>query len=204
MNPSSKLSRLALPSAVIVVLAAVAGTALVGMAFAKSFALTVAKGATVTNAVTHAGVRENIAVNGKRHAVYTLSGDTTKHLKCTAANGCFKFWPPLTTTSKKPALAPGISGKLGEFRRDGFTQLTLNGQPLYTFSEDTHAANANGQDFVGFGGTWHVIKTAGASTPISMTTTTTSPTSTVPGYTSPTTTTTTTTSTTSTYTIPYY
>jgi predicted lipoprotein with Yx(FWY)xxD motif len=198
MSPSSKLSKLALPGVVLLVLAGVASIALVSLALARSFALSIANAATVTNANTHASVRENIVVNGKRHAVYTLTGDSMKHPLCTAKNGCFQFWPPVTTTAKKPAAAPGIRGKLGIWHRNGFAQLTLNGHPLYTFVEDKRANDANGEAFHGFGGTWHVLRSKGASHQVSSTptTTTTTPTYTAPGYTTP--------GTTPTTTIPYY
>ena len=44
------------------------------------------------------------------------------------------------------------------FKRDGFTQVTLNGHPLYTFEGDGNKAGvANGNGIVAFGGTWHVV-----------------------------------------------
>ena len=34
----------------------------------------------------------------------------------------------------------GVTGKLGTIKRKGFSQVTLNGQPVYTFVEDARPA----------------------------------------------------------------
>ena len=145
--------------AVIVAMLAVAAVAL-----AKTFTLNVAKNATVTNAQTMATTHENIGVNGKGFAVYWLSGDSKSHPKCTQANQCFKFWPPVTAASAKAlSKASGISGKLTSWKRDGFTQAVLGGHPIYTFAPDTKKDDATGDHVVGFGGTWHVVTASGST-----------------------------------------
>jgi predicted lipoprotein with Yx(FWY)xxD motif len=138
-------------------LAGFSAAALAGIAGAKTFTLQLAKHAKVTN---QSGMTksEEIAVNSARRAVYWLSGDTATHQKCTSQNGCFSFWPPVKVHSARGlSKAPGIKGKLGTFRRDGFIQLTLAGHPLYTFSVDKHRADATGEGVHGFGGTWHAL-----------------------------------------------
>jgi predicted lipoprotein with Yx(FWY)xxD motif len=103
------------------------------------------------------GKSEPIAVNAKGLTVYTLSGDSPTHMECTKASGCFKAWPPVTVNGKA-TMASGVKGKLGTFKRDGFTQVTLSGHPLYTFAGDHGKAGvANGNGLVAFGGTWHVV-----------------------------------------------
>ena len=145
--------------AVIVAMLAVAAVAL-----AKTFTLNVAKNATVTNAQTMATTHENIGVNGRGRAVYWLSGDSKSHPKCTQANQCFKFWPPVTAASAKAlSKASGISGKLTSWKRDGFTQAVLGGHPIYTFAPDTKKDDATGDHVVGFGGTWHVVTASGST-----------------------------------------
>lgn len=152
-----------------------ATAALVGVAAATTFTLNVAKNAKVTNQqmVTK---HEAIAVGAKNHAVYTLSGDKKSHPECTMKNGCFKFWPPVTVApGKHPTKAAGIKGKLSLWNRDGFSQVLLNGHPLYYFKFDTKGADATGEGIVSFGGTWHVVKadpSAGGSTSTANTTTT--------------------------------
>jgi len=169
---------------VVAALAGLASAALVGFAVAKTLTLQTAKTASVTN---QSGMTktEGIVVNSKGRAVYTLSGDTTSHPKCTRANGCFSFWPPVTVSSAKSlSKAAGVKGKLGTFKRNGMIQVTLGGHPLYTFSNDHKRNNATGEGVNAFGGIWHVVKDAGGSSPSSVTTTTTTSTTTspYPGY----------------------
>jgi predicted lipoprotein with Yx(FWY)xxD motif len=148
----------------VAVIAAAAALAVAGMAAAKSFTLKVAKNATVTDMTTNVTTHEAIATNTKGFAVYWLSGDSKSHPKCTKANGCFKFWPPVTVKSAKDLTkAPGISGKLSSWKRDGFVQAVLGGHPLYTFAPDTKKDDATGQGVVGFGGTWHVVTASAGS-----------------------------------------
>jgi predicted lipoprotein with Yx(FWY)xxD motif len=171
---------------VAVVVAAIAGlasAALVGLAVARTLTLQVANRASVTNQ-SGSTKTEAIVINGKGRAVYTLSGDTTRHPKCTKANGCFSFWPPVTVASTKSvSKASKVKGRLGTFKRNGIIQVTLGGHPLYTFSNDHQKHHATGEGVNGFGGIWHVIKAAGASAPSSSTTTSTATsTSPYPGY----------------------
>jgi predicted lipoprotein with Yx(FWY)xxD motif len=145
------------PRSLVVVLAGVAGFAvalLAGLAVAKSFTLSVAKNAPVTNFNTHAMKKENIVVAGG-FAVYTLTGNNLKD--CTKANMCFHFWPPVTIAAgKMPTAGPGVKGKLGTIKHDGVNQVTLGGHPLYRFLLDTHKRAAVGEGVMSFGGTWHV------------------------------------------------
>jgi predicted lipoprotein with Yx(FWY)xxD motif len=167
--------------------AAVAGfatAALVGVAIAKTFTVQVAKTAKVTNQMGMT-TRENIVVNSRGRAVYDLTGDSKGHPKCSKANGCFQFWPPLTVASAQNlSKAPGIAGKLGVWHRDGFLQVTLGGHPLYRFAPDNQRDVATGEGIQSFHGTWHAIRastsasgsntTTMTSTPSTGTTTTTS------------------------------
>ena len=111
---------------------------------------------------------ETIGVNSRGVAVYTLSGDTTRHMECRKNNGCFAFWPPVTVHGHATK-ASSINGKLGSFKRNGFTQVTLNGQPLYTYSGDSNRPGVvNGNGIRTFGGTWHVVtagRTSAAAAP---------------------------------------
>jgi len=155
------------------------GTAvLVGVAAAGTFTLNVAKDAKVTNQQAQT-THENIVVGLKKHAMYTLSGDSKSNPKCTAKNKCFMFWPPVTVASgKKPTKAPGIKGKLSVWKRNGFSQVLLAGHPLYYYSGDTKGADATGEDIHTFGGTWHVVKagsSGGTTSTMSTGTTTTMP-----------------------------
>ena len=171
-----------LAAATVAAAAGFALAALVGVALARTFTLQVAKSASVTN---QSGTTrtENIVVNSRGFAVYTLTGDSKSHPKCTKANGCFIFWPPLKVASAKQlSKAPGITGRLGVWHRNGFLQVTLAGHPLYRYAADTQRHHATGEGVVSFGGTWHA-KTPGSTsagttmptTTATMPTTTTSP-----------------------------
>lgn len=152
--------------AAIAMIAATAGFAaatLVGIAFAKTFTLQVAKNAKVTNQ-SGTTKTENIVVNSRGFAVYMLTGDTRSHQECTKANGCYGVWPPLTVSSAKAASkAPGVKGKLGVWHHGGMFQVTLAGHPLYRFSGDSQRRSASGEGLMSFGGTWHAEKAAGSS-----------------------------------------
>ena len=164
-------------------IAGVGAAVLVSVAVARTFTLNIAKNASVTNAVSHATTHENIVANSSGLAVYTLSGDSKAHPKCTKSNGCFAVWPPVKVSSAgKLSKAAGIKGSLGTWRRNGFIQVTLAGHPLYTFAPDKRD-HATGEDFTHFGGTWHVVKTsADPGTTMTPTTGTTTTSPYPPGY----------------------
>ena len=168
-----------------VLVAAIAVIAITGMALARS-----APTLSIAKHVTVAGTAENVVATPRGLTVYALSGETTHHLKCTKASGCFGVWFPVTTTKPAGALSPtsGIHGALGELRRNGFRQLTLGGRLLYTFVGDGgKPRRSTGQSIASFGGVWHVVTTSVSRTtaPNPTTTTTTSSSTTsnpYPGY----------------------
>jgi predicted lipoprotein with Yx(FWY)xxD motif len=137
------------------------GVGLAGLtaaAVARTLTLHVARNAKVTDFNTHATALENVAVNSRGFVVYTLSGETTHHVKCTRASGCLKFWFPVTVRSAKQlSKAKGINGKLRIWHRGNMSQVTLNGHPLYTFVLDTSKDHANGQNVRSFNGIWKVV-----------------------------------------------
>ena len=132
-----------------------------GIAIAKSDTVLIAKG-TVTPQGGMART-ESIVVNGHGFALYWLSGDSARHPKCESSQ-CMGFWPPMKVGAKAHLTAqPGIKGKLGTWKHNGFTQLTLGGHPLYMFSQDKSKHDATGEGVVSFGGTWHVARPGGGS-----------------------------------------
>ena len=161
--PRLKRLDVASPRHAAMLLAALAGlatAALVGVAVAKTFTLHAATNAKVIDQ-TGMTRSENIVVNARGFAVYTLTGDSKRHPECTKANGCFTFWPPLTVSSPtNVSRGAGVKGKLGVWRRDGFLQVTLGGRPVYGFAGDRQGRVATGEGIHSFGGTWHVIKAA--------------------------------------------
>jgi predicted lipoprotein with Yx(FWY)xxD motif len=150
----------------VVGLAGLAVLALAAIAVGKSFTLRVERNAHVTNGFPPPMVNkhEAIAIGPKGVAVYTLAGETTKHLLCvTKKTGqmCLTFWPPATVKSANGlTMQAGIKGKLKTFHRAGYgLQLELSGHPLYYFLPDIKSHNpakATGQ-LVQNSGTWHVV-----------------------------------------------
>jgi predicted lipoprotein with Yx(FWY)xxD motif len=168
-----------------------------GSALAAGVAMAVATGVGIADASSHtlqtarnAILAKTIVVNGKGVTVYELSGETAKpkHLLCNPG-ACFGFWPPVTVPSSKTRLTKtaGVPGTLSTIKRGKIVQVTLAGHPLYRFSPDANVPGAAGGNGIrSFGGTWHVVVTAGARQNTSTTTTTSTTTSTytytTPGY----------------------
>jgi predicted lipoprotein with Yx(FWY)xxD motif len=76
--------------------------------------------------------------------------------------GCASVWPPLLT-GPAPKAAGGISAsKLGTTKRkDGTTQVTFAGHPLYTYTADSKPGEANGNDFESYGAEWYALTPSG-------------------------------------------
>ncbi len=103
------------------------------------------------------GHEESVAVNSRGVTIYQLGPETARHLVC-RSQACFAAWPPLKAKGAVTKMA-GVSGKLGTIKRDGFTQVTLNGKPVYTFIEDNgRRGEAEGDGINNFGGVWHVVR----------------------------------------------
>jgi predicted lipoprotein with Yx(FWY)xxD motif len=85
------------------------------------------------------------ASNGK--TVYQFANDVKDSGKSNCTGGCATTWPPLTVAAgATPSGGSGVTGTLGTITRadDGSLQVTYNGLPLYFFSGDTAAGDANG------------------------------------------------------------
>lgn len=160
-----------------------------GLAMAALVGMAAAQSPTTLTTAKNAVLGEHIVVDAHGLTVYELRPETTTHVLCTKAKGCFAVWRPLTVASAKTKLkaARGITSKLGILHRDGIFQVTLRGRPLYYFVGDgSKRGAANGQGIRSFGGTWHVVATSPASTaPVTTPTTPTMPTT--PTTTTPTT-----------------
>lgn len=85
--------------------------------------------------------------------LYVFLNDPQNTSTCEAE--CAQRWPPFLTAGK-PVAGPGVNAALlGTIRRkDGTTQVTYNGHPLYYFSGDAKPGDMNGQ---GFNNLWYVI-----------------------------------------------
>ncbi len=94
--------------------------------------------------------------NGR--SLYMFTKDTKDTSNCYGK--CEAAWPPLLTTGQ-PALQEGVDSKLlGTIKRkDGSTQVTYNGMPLYYYAPDLKAGDVNGQ---GVGSVWYVVAPDGS------------------------------------------
>jgi predicted lipoprotein with Yx(FWY)xxD motif len=141
-------------------------TLVAGFALAALAGLALAKPPATLGTAKNSTIGKTIVVDARGLTVYELRPETTHHLLCTKATGCFQSWPPVKVASAKTKLtaAHGVKGKLGILHRNGIFQVTLGGHPLYRFAGDASKKGmANGHGIHSFGGTWHVV--VAASTP---------------------------------------
>lgn len=139
--------------------------ALSGVASASTKASPVVKMESVSVTVGSKTVKHDILVNGAGHALYLLTGDSSKHPLCTSAT-CLGDWPAVTSSAKSPAVGKGVTGKVAIWTHKGIHQLTINGHPLYTYLADSSAGVATGNGLKSFGGTWWVLSGSGAAASI--------------------------------------
>jgi predicted lipoprotein with Yx(FWY)xxD motif len=144
-------------------LVALAGLAIVTGAAAAPSAGTV-------HAVTSTALGTRILVNARGFTLYHWTKEKKGAVACTGA--CRKSWPPLLAGTAKPVAGPGASAaRLGTVKRpDGGVQVTYNGYPLYLYSGDRKAGQANGQ---GASNAWYALTPAGAVTKAAVHTSTT-------------------------------
>jgi predicted lipoprotein with Yx(FWY)xxD motif len=107
----------------------------------------------------------SVLVDPTGKALYSSDLEAGGKIVCDDA-ACNAFWKPLTPGAGKPT-APAGAGKLGVITRpDGSMQVTVNGKPLYTFSEDSPGkATGDGfsDDFGGHHFTWNVVRAGGTT-----------------------------------------
>jgi predicted lipoprotein with Yx(FWY)xxD motif len=93
--------------------------------------------------------------------LYTFAKDSAGVSACTSSP-CSDFWPALTV-KEPPTAEPDVKGALGSTTRpDGSMQVTFNGMPLYTFTQDKAPGDANGDGLNDFGGVWHAVSLGSA------------------------------------------
>jgi predicted lipoprotein with Yx(FWY)xxD motif len=98
-----------------------------------------------------------ILVNAKGFAVYDFHKDKGKTSSCYGA--CAQAWPPVLSEGE-PQVGEGAMASLLDTteRKDGTTQVTYAGHPLYTFTGDKKPGEANGNDVDAFGAQWYALK----------------------------------------------
>lgn len=109
---------------------------------------------------TTSGSLGTYLTDGAGRTLYLWVADKSGPSMC--YGGCAQAWPPLLTNGA-PTAGKGVdASKLGTTnRKDGTTQVTYNGNPLYYFAEDTAANQTKGQGNNGFGAKWWIVAPGG-------------------------------------------
>ncbi|MGH2939222.1 MAG: COG4315 family predicted lipoprotein [Solirubrobacterales bacterium] len=104
----------------------------------------------------------SVLVDSKGFAVYTFRKDHGTMSSCYGA--CAEAWPPVLVGGE-PTVGEGAnSSEVGTTKRkDGTTQLTYAGHPLYTFVEDKSPGEVNGNGAEAFGGVWNAVDENGTA-----------------------------------------
>lgn len=98
--------------------------------------------------------------DAKSVSLYLFEADTKATSTCYDA--CAQAWPPLLTEGTPVAGDQLDAGMLSTAqRKDGSTQVTYNGWPLYYFAKDQAPGDTQGQDVEGFGAEWYLISPQG-------------------------------------------
>jgi predicted lipoprotein with Yx(FWY)xxD motif len=155
------LSLFLLPAGAAVVLAGCGGGSGGGTAAGYGGAAKTASpttgGATVALRPTKLG---NALVTADGRTLYLFEQDKSPSSTCNGA--CASLWPPLTTKGK-PRAGTGVDpAKLGTTqRKDGSTEVTYAGHPLYRYAPDAKAGDVHGQGLDQFGAEWYVLAASG-------------------------------------------
>jgi len=102
-----------------------------------------------------------LTVGGKTMTVLTNAQGLTLYYRTTdtptsvCSGGCASAWPPVLSTSM-PSVSTTLPGTFSLLNNANGSQVAYNGHPLYTYSGDSAAGQANGQ---GFGNIWFVAPT---------------------------------------------
>jgi predicted lipoprotein with Yx(FWY)xxD motif len=118
-------------------------------------------GRAVTVKTATAGKLGPVLVDESGRIVYLFVKDQGGTSSC--YNACANVWPPVTTSGKPRAMGQAKPGKLGTAKRkDGKSQVTYAGHPLYYYAPDDHQPKSHkGQDITSFGAKWYVLAPQG-------------------------------------------
>jgi predicted lipoprotein with Yx(FWY)xxD motif len=109
---------------------------------------------------THKAQQGTILVDGKGRTLYLFRKDSKDKSRCSAE--CAADWPPLLTTGRPKVSGLVRKSLLGSTkRRDGKTQVTYGGHPLYLYVGDVNAGDVNGQGVFAFGARWYAVTPSG-------------------------------------------
>jgi predicted lipoprotein with Yx(FWY)xxD motif len=103
-----------------------------------------------------------VVVDQVGFTLYTTDQDQKDSGETSCYGKCAKAWVPYTTLQPPTIMQKAKPAMLGTIKRkDGLTQVTYGGYPVYRYKADEGAARANGQGVNSFGGTWYTINPKG-------------------------------------------
>jgi predicted lipoprotein with Yx(FWY)xxD motif len=103
-----------------------------------------------------------ILVDEEGMTLYYFEKDQKGSGKSKCEGACAEAWPPLITEGEPKAMTGVKTAMLGTIKRkDGTTQVTYAGWPLYTFVEDKKPGEDNGTDSKAFGAAWYPLHSNG-------------------------------------------
>jgi len=121
---------------------------------AKTTSTATTTGAPIT--VGNASGAGRVLVDSNGLTLYYFEKD--QHGRSACYGPCAEAWPPLLTEGEPQAGEGAVASKLGTTeRKDGTTQVTYAGWPLYTFVEDRKPGEDNGTDSKAFGAPWYPL-----------------------------------------------
>jgi predicted lipoprotein with Yx(FWY)xxD motif len=142
-SSSSKASSTTTPPAAPTTTAAAPATTVAPATTTSGGATTAATVTVVTNPKLG-----KILVNSAGMTLYVDEKDKPGAPACTGA--CLQAWPPVPAPAT-PTAGTGVTGTLSSVTlSNGTKQLTINGSPLYTWTNDKASGDATGQDVNGF------------------------------------------------------
>jgi predicted lipoprotein with Yx(FWY)xxD motif len=101
-----------------------------------------------------------VLVDSNGLTVYDFHKDKGTTSSCYGA--CAGAWPPVLTEGQPSAGEGAATAQLGTTKRkDGTTQVTYAGHPLYTYVADKKPGEANGNDISQFGAEWYALQGSG-------------------------------------------
>ena len=119
-----------------------------------------------TVSVDSLGDAGDVLVDADGAALYTPDQEANGKILC-ASSECTAIWKPVTVSGGNPTGSSDIEGELGTLKRpDGDTQVTFDGKPLYSFTQEGPGeATGDGfeDDFDGTHFVWHVVTPTGVS-----------------------------------------
>jgi predicted lipoprotein with Yx(FWY)xxD motif len=111
-----------------------------------------------TVSVEHVDGVGDVLFDQKGMALYTPEQEANGKVLC--MDSCLAFWKPLEPGSGTPTAEAGVAQLAVITRPDGTKQVTDDGKPLYTFTEDSKGkvtGNDFSDDFSGQQFTWHAV-----------------------------------------------